>query len=38
VEDRMNSRFNDQKIVDIWFQREQEAREFGKRLVTIELL
>jgi 3D (Asp-Asp-Asp) domain-containing protein len=38
VEDRMNSRYNDVQIVDIWFGDHREALSFGKKSLTIELL
>lgn len=38
VEDRMNSRFNGQQVVDIWFKNKIDAKEFGRKVVTIELL
>lgn len=38
VEDRMNSRYNDQPIIDIWFDEKTDAKMFGKRMVVIELL
>jgi 3D (Asp-Asp-Asp) domain-containing protein len=38
VEDRMNPRYNDTHIVDIWFSDRSEALNFGKRTLTLELL
>ncbi len=38
IEDRMNARFNDQRIVDIWFNDKTEAIKFGKQVFTINLL
>jgi len=38
VEDRMNPRYNNQKIIDIWMMDKKSAIEFGKKMVTIELL
>ncbi|MFA6136179.1 MAG: hypothetical protein WC705_02370 [Candidatus Paceibacterota bacterium] len=38
VEDRMNSRFGNQQIVDIWFEDTNDAHEFGRKIVAIELL
>lgn len=38
VEDRMNSRYNNSKAVDIWFESRPEALEFGRKTVVIELL
>lgn len=38
VEDRMNIRYNDVAIIDIWFGDKQDARNFGKRKVEIEIL
>jgi len=38
VEDRMNPRYNNQHIVDIWFQETHDAHQFGKRMLTLELL
>lgn len=38
VEDRMNSRYNNQKIVDIWMTARKDAVIFGKQTLTLELL
>lgn len=38
VEDRMNARYNNQHIVDLWFQDKDSAIKFGKRYLTIEIL
>lgn len=38
VEDRMNTRYNNQHIVDIWFEGTAQAIDFGKRVGTIEVL
>ncbi len=38
VEDRMNSRYNNQKIVDIWMTARKDAVIFGKQKLTLELL
>lgn len=38
VEDRMNTRYNNQHIVDIWFEGKEQAIDFGKRVGMIELL
>lgn len=38
VEDRMNERYNNTHIVDIWFSNQSDALEFGKRTLTLEVL
>lgn len=38
VEDRMNSRYNGQHIIDIWFENHSHARQFGKKILTINVL
>ena len=38
VEDRMNSRYDNQRIVDIWMPVKKSARIFGKQALTMELL
>lgn len=38
VEDRMNSRYNNQRIVDIWMPKKADALNFGKKVLTLELL
>ncbi len=38
VEDRMNARYNNVHIVDIWFDNKIQAIDFGKRKTTIEIL
>lgn len=38
VEDRMNPRYNDVQIVDIWFEDHIDAISFGKKSAKIELL
>ncbi len=38
VEDRMNERFDDQQIVDLWFETRGQAQSFGKRMLTLEVL
>lgn len=38
VEDRMNSKYNGQKIIDIWHPSTAEAVEFGKQTMQIEIL
>ena len=38
VEDRMNSRYDNINIIDIWFQNKSEAIRFGKKYIEIEIL
>lgn len=38
VEDRLNSRYNSQRIVDIWMPVKGDAVHFGKKVLTLELL
>ena len=38
VEDRMHERFNDMKIVDIWFPNREAAADFGLQKATIQIL
>ncbi|MDI6717689.1 MAG: hypothetical protein QMD86_01390 [Patescibacteria group bacterium] len=38
IEDRMSPRYNGQKIVDIWFENHEQAKQFGKKLVQMEIL
>ena len=38
VEDRMNARYNNEHIVDIWFPEKSQAKTFGKRMLTLEIL
>jgi 3D (Asp-Asp-Asp) domain-containing protein len=38
VEDRMNSRYNGRYIVDLWFSTRAEARQFGVRVVEMEIV
>lgn len=38
VEDRMNQRYNNQNIIDIWFASNDTAHSFGKKIVTINVL
>lgn len=38
VEDRMNSKYNGQKIIDIWYPSTSEAIDFGKQNLEIEIL
>jgi 3D (Asp-Asp-Asp) domain-containing protein len=38
VEDRLNARYNNQKIVDIWMSGKIEALHFGKKSITLQLL
>lgn len=38
IEDRMNSRYNDQKIIDVWFGDTESAIHFGKKYTSIELV
>jgi 3D (Asp-Asp-Asp) domain-containing protein len=38
VEDRMNERYNNQRIVDIWMPSKKDAYQFGKQLLLMELL
>lgn len=38
VEDRMNARYNGVPIIDIWHPTTAQAREFGARIVEIEIL
>lgn len=38
VEDRMNPRYNNVHIVDIWFNNKIQAIDFGKQKTTIEIL
>ena len=38
VEDRMNAKYNNQRIVDIWMPATKDAIYFGKKTLTIKLL
>jgi 3D (Asp-Asp-Asp) domain-containing protein len=38
VEDRMNAKYNNQKIVDIWMPATKDAIYFGKKVLTLQLL
>ncbi len=38
VEDRMNSRYDNVNIIDIWFQSKSDALIFGKKYIEIEIL
>ncbi len=38
VEDRMNSRYNNVQIVDVWMGSKEQAIDFGKKPLKIELL
>jgi len=38
VEDRMHSRYNNKKWVDVWFDSQDKAIKFGKRFSKIEIL
>jgi len=38
IEDRLNARFNNQRLVDIWMPGKKEAVNFGKKVLTLELL
>lgn len=38
VEDRLNERYNDRAIVDVWFSGQAEAFAFGVRVVELEVL
>lgn len=38
VEDKMNSRYQGSKIVDIWFQTKDEAQGFGRQLAQLEII
>ncbi len=38
IEDRMNSRYNDTKIIDLWFESRADALQFGRRAIVLELL
>jgi 3D (Asp-Asp-Asp) domain-containing protein len=38
VEDRLNARYNNQRIVDIWMPEKTEALHFGKKSLTLQLL
>lgn len=38
VEDRMNARYNNKKIVDIWFESKAKAKTFGKQSLEIEII
>ncbi len=38
IEDRMHSRYNGKKWVDIWFDSQDKALKFGKRFSRIEIL
>lgn len=38
VEDRMNSRYDNLNIIDIWFKDKPEAIKFGKKYIEIEIL
>jgi|GEM_PF-3568772 len=37
IEDRLNARFNNQRIVDIWMSGKKEAVNFGKKVLILEL-
>lgn len=38
VEDRMNSRYDGSKFVDIWFETKSEALNFGRKSTQIEIM
>lgn len=38
VEDRMNSRYNNQYRIDIWMESTEDARSFGTRPLTLEIV
>lgn len=38
VEDRMNQRYDEVPIIDIWFGDKHEAIHFGKKTVAVEIL
>ncbi len=38
VEDRMNAKYNNQSIIDIWMPTRKDAVIFGKQSLTLELL
>jgi 3D (Asp-Asp-Asp) domain-containing protein len=38
VEDRMNARYNETKIIDLWFADRTDALHFGRKSVVLELL
>jgi len=38
VEDRMNSRYNNTKTIDLWFPQTDTALEFGRRAISIHVL
>jgi 3D (Asp-Asp-Asp) domain-containing protein len=38
VEDRMNAKYNNQRIIDIWMPTKKNAIIFGKQFLTLELL
>lgn len=38
VEDRMNSRYNDTRRIDIWMEHPELARHFGVRYMEVEIL
>lgn len=38
IEDRLNSRYDNQYMIDVWMGSEAEAFGFGVRLVTMEIL
>lgn len=37
VKDRMNKRYNDVRIIDIWMPSQEAALAFGKRTILIEI-
>ena len=38
IEDRMNERYNGQKIIDIWMGAKDQASKWGRRTVQLEIL
>ncbi len=37
VEDRMNTRYNGVKLFDIWMEEKADAKQFGRRVVKVEV-
>ena len=38
VEDRMNPRYNNVRIIDIWMPSRAEAKEFGTKTLSVQIL
>lgn len=38
VEDRMNERYNNSQVVDIWVSSKEEALNFGRKVLNLQLL